>query len=54
LKGTSTDGVAIEIPLVVLILFDGDRVTRLEVFDADQRDMALARFEEFSVKSQPQ
>jgi hypothetical protein len=54
LKGTSTDGVAIEIPLVVLILFDGDRVTRLEVFDADQRDMALARFGEFSVKSQPQ
>ncbi len=48
LKGTSADGVAIEIPLVVLLLFDGDRVTRLEVFDADQRDQALARFEELN------
>ncbi len=48
LRGTSTDGVAIEIPLVVLILVDGGRLTRLEVFDADQRDSALARFEELN------
>ena len=38
----------IEIPLVVLILLDGDRVTRFEAFDADQRDVALARFDELN------
>ncbi|WP_442387489.1 BTAD domain-containing putative transcriptional regulator [Mycobacterium sp.] len=48
LRGTSTDGVAIEIPLVMLILLDGGRVTRFEAFDADQRDSALARFEELN------
>ena len=48
LRGTSTDGVAIEIPHVVLVLIDGDRVTRFEEFDADQRDLALARFEELN------
>jgi hypothetical protein len=48
LRGTSTDGVAIEIPFVVLTLFDGGRVTRMEVFEADQRDLALARFEELN------
>jgi hypothetical protein len=53
-RGTSTDGVAIEIPLVALMLFDGDRVTRVETFDAAQRDQALARFEELSGKSQPE
>jgi hypothetical protein len=54
LRGTSTDGVAIEIPLVALMLLDGDRVTRFETFDVDQRDLALARFEELSIKSQPE
>jgi len=54
LKGTSTDAVAIEIPLVALMLLDGDRVTRYETFDVDQRDVALARFEELRVKSEPQ
>lgn len=53
-RGTSTDGVAIEIPLIALILVDGDRVTRFETFDVDQRDSALARFEELSIKSQPE
>ncbi|HYX99209.1 MAG TPA: hypothetical protein VE908_06595, partial [Mycobacterium sp.] len=48
LKGTSTDGAAIEIPLVVLILLRGERVTRLEAFDDDQRDMALARLQELN------
>ncbi|OBI56838.1 BTAD domain-containing putative transcriptional regulator [Mycobacterium sp. E787] len=52
LRGTSKDGVAIEIPLVVLILLDDGRVTRVEAFDANQRDLALARFEELSVESQ--
>jgi hypothetical protein len=48
LRGTSTEGVVIEIPLVVLILLEDGRVTRLEVFDSDQRDLALARFEELN------
>jgi hypothetical protein len=48
LRGTSADGVAIEIPYVVLILLDGDRVARFETFDANQRDLALARFEELA------
>jgi hypothetical protein len=54
LRGTSTDGVAIEIPLVVLLLLDGDRVRRYETFDVNQRELALARFEELRAKSQPQ
>ena len=32
----------------MLILVDGDRVTRFETFDPDQRDLALARFEELN------
>ncbi|MFZ0715838.1 BTAD domain-containing putative transcriptional regulator [Mycobacterium sp.] len=48
LKGTSTDGVAIEIPFVVLILLHGERVTRLEAFAEDQRDVALARLQELN------
>ena len=48
LKGTSTDGVAIEISFVVLILLHGERVTRLEVFEEDQRDVALSRLQELN------
>ena len=48
LKGTSTDSAAIEIPFVVLMLLHGERVTRLEAFEEDQRDMALARLQEFN------
>ena len=47
-KGTSTDGVEMELPLIMLNLHDGDHVTHFETFDFDQRDMALARFEELS------
>ena len=32
----------------MLVLFDGDRVTGFETFDPDQRDVALARFEELN------
>ena len=53
LKGTSIDGVAIEIAIVQLTLLVGDHVTHLDAFDPDQRDSALARFEELSVKDQP-
>jgi hypothetical protein len=48
LRGTSTDGLAIEIPLVMLVVVERDRVTGFEAFDPDQRDVALARFEELS------
>nr|WP_067285619.1 BTAD domain-containing putative transcriptional regulator [Mycobacterium sp. 1164985.4] len=46
LKGTSTDGFAVELPLVMLTGFDSGRLTRLEVFDAEDRNQALLRFEE--------
>lgn len=49
LKGTSTEGTVVEVPAIYLILLDGDRVTHLETYDPQQRDMALARFEELSV-----
>ena len=48
LKGTSTDGVAIELRIVQLTLVEGDRITHIETFDPDERDLALARFEELS------
>jgi hypothetical protein len=48
MKGTSTDGVAIEIPTIHLTLLDGERVTHLESFDHEQRDLALARFRELN------
>jgi hypothetical protein len=47
-KGTTAEGAAIELPAVILIVLGGDRVTRMEAFDADQRDLALARFAEFN------
>lgn len=47
-NGTSTEGAPVELPLVILVLFEGDRVTRVETFDLDQREQALARFEELS------
>ena len=47
-KGTSTENVAVELPWVILYIFDGDRFTHVEVFDIDQRDMALARFDELN------
>jgi hypothetical protein len=48
LRGTSTDGVAIEIPLFILVLLDGDRVMSFQAFDENQRDAALARFDEIN------
>jgi predicted ester cyclase len=48
LKGTSTDGVAIEISIVQITLLDADRVIHVEAFDHAQRDVALARFEELN------
>ncbi len=48
LKGTSTDGAAIEVSFVVIVVLRSERVTRLEVFDDDQRDLALARLQELN------
>jgi SnoaL-like domain len=50
-KGTSTDGVVMELPLFVIDLHDGDRLTHMETFDLDQRDLALARFQELNSSS---
>jgi hypothetical protein len=48
LKGTSTDRASVEISLLLLVLVEGECVTHLEAFDPDQRDSALARFEELN------
>ncbi|WP_081389561.1 BTAD domain-containing putative transcriptional regulator [Mycobacterium colombiense] len=53
IKGTTADGAAIEIPLIQLILVEGDRITHIEDFDPDQRDVALARFDELAGEDQP-
>jgi class 3 adenylate cyclase len=50
-KGTTTESVAIELPAITLLLFDGDRLTHMEAFDLDQRDLALARFQELNASS---
>jgi hypothetical protein len=47
-KGVTSDGVEVEIPMVMLGLFDGDRLTHFELFDAHERDLALARFAELN------
>ena len=48
LKGTSTDGVAVEIPLLQLVLLDDARVIHIETFEPAHRDLALARFDELN------
>ncbi len=53
IRGTTTDGVAIEIPLIQLMIIEGDRATHIEDFDPDQRDLALARFAELTGEDQP-
>ena len=47
-KGTSADGTPVEIPIDAIDQFDGDRVIRVELFDPDQRQLALARFDELA------
>ena len=36
--------------MVLLGLFDGVRLTHFELFDADKRDLALARFDELTTR----
>ena len=50
-KGTTVEGAGIELPALTLVLFDGPRITRMEAFDSDQREMALARFDELNAPS---
>jgi class 3 adenylate cyclase len=47
-KGTTTEGADIELPAITLVIFERDRTTRMEAFDVDQRELALARFEELN------
>jgi hypothetical protein len=52
LKGMSSSGGAVELPVYAITLLDGDRVTQIENFDLDQRESALARFEELDGSSE--
>lgn len=47
-RGTSVDGLAVELPFIMINLSDGDHVTHIETFDPEDRDQALLRFEELS------
>nr|WP_256364324.1 BTAD domain-containing putative transcriptional regulator [Mycobacterium sp. GA-1285] len=47
-RGTSTNGLAIEVPFVLINLWRGDHVTHIEAFDLEDRDRALARFAELN------
>src|SRR5581483_11358739 len=47
-RGTSQDGFAAEWRAIDLLIVEGDRITRCEIFDEDDVDAALARFDELS------
>lgn len=47
-EGTSAEGLAMEVPFLLINLWRGDHVTHIEAFDPDDRDRALARFDELS------
>ncbi|MGE2722215.1 BTAD domain-containing putative transcriptional regulator [Mycolicibacterium celeriflavum] len=47
-SGTSREGFAAEWREVTLLTFEGDAITRCEIFDEDDLDTALARFDELS------
>ncbi|OBF33615.1 hypothetical protein A5724_18815 [Mycobacterium sp. ACS1612] len=51
-RGTTVGGTAIELPAIILIVFDASRVARMEAFDLSQRDTALGRFAELSSRAQ--
>ncbi|WP_431190742.1 BTAD domain-containing putative transcriptional regulator [Mycobacterium senriense] len=44
--GSSPDGLGVEWRMVMLLIVDGGRLTRCEVFDENDSDAALTRFEE--------
>ncbi|GAT12674.1 putative ATPase [Mycolicibacterium novocastrense] len=47
-RGTSTAGLAIEVPFLLINLWHGDHVTHIEAFDLEDRDHALERFKELN------
>ncbi|OBA73140.1 regulator [Mycobacterium sp. 1554424.7] len=51
-RGTSEEAFDVEWRLVGIVMFEGDRLTRSEVFDEADLDAALARFDE--LQPQPQ
>jgi hypothetical protein len=46
--GTNTEGGAVESLYVLLMLYRDEKIARFEVFELEQLDVALARFEELS------
>lgn len=50
--GTSQEGFDAEWRAIVVGIFEGDRYTRVEVFDDTDLDAALARFDELTTKEQ--
>jgi hypothetical protein len=52
-KGTSRDGLEVEWRVLDAVTIDGDMFSRCEMFDEDDLDAALARFDELS-RSTPQ
>ena len=48
LNGTSTDGLAVEVPFLHINLLDGGRSRHIETFDPDKRAEAVARFEDLT------
>lgn len=47
-RGTSTAGLAIEVPFLLINLWRGDHVTHIEAFDLEDRYHALERFKELN------
>lgn len=47
-RGTSTAGLAIEVPFLLINLWHGDHVTHIEAYDLEDRDHALERFKELN------
>ena len=52
-RGTSQEGFDAEWRMIDIFTVEGDLISRCEIFDEADLDAALARFDELSVKSQP-
>ena len=49
-RGRALDGGEVEIPFCALLVWDGERLTRLEFLDADDAAGAIARFDELTLE----
>ena len=47
-RGTSTNGLAIEVPFMLINFWNGDHVSHIEAFDSEDRERALERFRELN------